>query len=82
MTRITQMEEIKFSFVLFVSFVAKKLSRNFNSLENVGNDSIGRCAVEFGFGSQRKAMTQNGRRNVAHVVGRWEIAPANCGECL
>ena len=53
------------------------LPRNFDRFDNVRNHRVGRRAVQFGFGAKGKAMSQNGKRNVAHVVRRRKIAPAN-----
>ena len=58
------------------------LSGDFNGFYNTGNHRVGCRAVEFGFGAEREAMPQNRQSNIAHVVRRRKITPANCCECF
>jgi hypothetical protein len=56
---------------------AQKLARNFDSFQNIGNYSVSRRAIEFGFGAEREAMTKYGQSYIAHIVRRRKITSAN-----
>ena len=58
------------------------LSWHLCGLENIRDHGIRGDAIKLSLGAQRQTMTKHGQRNVAHVVGRDEIASTNRGECF
>ena len=58
------------------------LSGNLGRFQNVCDHRVRRDAVQFSLGAQRQPMSQNGQRNITHVVRSDKLPPANRCQCF
>src|SRR3712207_4523330 len=65
-----------------MSFTADASARDFDRVEYVCDYGLDVRAFVLGADAKRDAVAQDGARDVSHVVGRDEVAPAHRGERL